>query len=133
MHRFVVTFIYERKFLFCFFQGASSSRAAELLQASGGLGFDALNLIPGLVDETSDVNALMDEIGLNVDPGLRIIFKKLSKRDAQTREKVSHIKYKFLYCTAFLGNQRTVRGIESFCYGYWKNQEFISLLCFSLS
>jgi len=68
-------------------QGASSSRAAELLQASGGLGFDALSLIPGLVDETSDVSALMDEIGLNVDPGLRIIFKKLSKRDAQTREK----------------------------------------------
>ncbi|KAE9548967.1 hypothetical protein FO519_007816 [Halicephalobus sp. NKZ332] len=68
-------------------QGASSARAAELLQATGNLGFDALSLIPGLVDDAGDATSLMDEIGLNVDPGLRIIFKKLSKRDAQTREK----------------------------------------------
>uniref|UniRef100_A0AC34RDZ7 E3 ubiquitin-protein ligase listerin n=1 Tax=Panagrolaimus sp. JU765 TaxID=591449 RepID=A0AC34RDZ7_9BILA len=68
-------------------QGASSARAAELLQASGGIGFDALSLIPGLSVDVNEVTSLMDEIGLNVEPELRVIFKKLNKRDAQTREK----------------------------------------------
>ena len=115
------------------FQGASSSRAAELLQASGGLGFDVLSLIPGLGDETGDVNSLMDEIGLNVDPGLRIIFKKLSKRDAQTREKVSHIKLFIVFDMNFPGNQRTIGGSESFDYRCWENQEFLFLFCFDIS
>uniref|UniRef100_A0A914Y1N2 E3 ubiquitin-protein ligase listerin n=1 Tax=Panagrolaimus superbus TaxID=310955 RepID=A0A914Y1N2_9BILA len=74
-------------------QTASSSRAAELLQASGisipYLGLDALNLTAGLPTDVNDVNQLIDEIGANVDPELRIIFKKLTKRDLQTREKAA--------------------------------------------
>ncbi|CAD5229048.1 unnamed protein product [Bursaphelenchus okinawaensis] len=66
-------------------QGASSSRAAELLQKSGinvnFLGFNAADaaLNPGDLDEQDDY--------VDLDAKVRVIFRKFGKREANTREK----------------------------------------------
>uniref|UniRef100_A0A7E4UW06 E3 ubiquitin-protein ligase listerin n=1 Tax=Panagrellus redivivus TaxID=6233 RepID=A0A7E4UW06_PANRE len=72
-------------------QAASSSQAAGLLQAGGVslsfLNHDAVNLLPAGFNTSGDVEKLIETIGVDVDPQLRIVFKKLTKKDVQTREK----------------------------------------------
>ncbi|KAI1730329.1 ring finger domain-containing protein [Ditylenchus destructor] len=68
-------------------QTASSSKALELLQNSGiSIPFFGVEDIP--IQKTASEDGLtLDESFLNVAPEIRIIFKKLSKKDPQTREK----------------------------------------------
>ncbi|KAH7722238.1 E3 ubiquitin-protein ligase listerin, partial [Aphelenchoides avenae] len=71
-------------------QTASSSKAAELLHNSGmSVPFINLDAFQFTTTEggSESAAALLDEFGADVDPEIRIIFKKLSKRDTLTREK----------------------------------------------
>lgn len=85
---------------------ASSAKAAELLQASGmnipfiGLESNPLDLLnPGEKGGLEGKEELM--------PELRIAFKKLAKRDAQTREKVYDSLNKSLKNQSFRQSKRS--------------------------
>lgn len=66
------------------FKSASSSKAAELLQQGGF----SVPFLPSQFISSGTVDQALFECSTELLPELQIIFKKLSKRDAITREKV---------------------------------------------
>ena len=74
-------------------QPSSSSRAAESLESSGGApqGFIGFGAVGGGVAGNPGyvpVQGISDEVDLSVDADLRMILRKLSKKDAVTKQKV---------------------------------------------
>ena len=74
-------------------QPASSGRAAQLLEASGGfqtgfVGFDSLSGDLGYVPASSQASGEAAECG---DGELRMVMKRLTKKDAVTKLKVGFV------------------------------------------
>ena len=81
------------------FQPSSSSRAAELLTQSGStptgfVGFQGLGGAHAYVPASQ----AFDDVDTCLDSDFRVVLRKLTKRDATTKIKVSHILVLFDLC-----------------------------------